>query len=135
VRLRSECRAPLGASLRNLLPSSQTLRGGAWEEEDKGVPTYVTLYRYTQQGVQSIKESPDRIATAREAARSMGVDLKAIYLTMGQYDLVAVAEAPDDETVAKFGLALGSLGNVRSETLRAFTEDEFRGLVADLPSL
>jgi uncharacterized protein with GYD domain len=99
------------------------------------VPTYVTLYRYTQQGVQSIKESPDRIAAAREAARSMGVDLKAIYLTMGQYDLVAVAEAPDDETVAKFGLALGSLGNVRTETLRAFTEDEFRSLVADLPSL
>lgn len=99
------------------------------------MPTYVTLYRYTQQGAQNIKDSPDRISAARDAARSMGVDLRAIYLTMGQYDLVAVAEAPDDETVARFGLALGSLGNVRTETLRAFTEDEFRGLVADLPGL
>jgi uncharacterized protein with GYD domain len=99
------------------------------------MPTYVTLYHFTQQGVQNIKESPDRIAAAREVAGSMGVDVKGIYLTMGQYDLVAIAEAPDDETVARFGLALASLGNVRTETLRAFTEDEFRTLVADLPSL
>jgi uncharacterized protein with GYD domain len=63
----------------------------------------------------------------------MGGELKAIYVTMGQYDFVDVLEAPDDETAAKFALALGSLGNVHTETLRAFTQDEFRQIVAGLP--
>lgn len=95
--------------------------------------TYITLYRYTQQGVQSIKESPSRVEAAREAYRSVGGDLKAIYLTMGRYDLIAISEAPDDETAAKFALGLGSRGNVQTETLRAFTEDEFQSIVAALP--
>jgi uncharacterized protein with GYD domain len=99
------------------------------------MPTYITLYRYTQQGVQNIKESPDRVAAAKETARSMGLEIKGVYLTMGQYDLVAVGEAPDDETATKFALALASRGNVSTETLRAYTEEEFRSLVADLPSL
>jgi uncharacterized protein with GYD domain len=63
----------------------------------------------------------------------MGGDLKQVFLTMGQYDLVVIAEAPNDETVAKFILAVSSLGNVSSQTMRAFTEDEFRKIVAGLP--
>ena len=97
------------------------------------MPTYITLHRYTQQGIQNIKESPNRIDAGKQAARSLGVELRGIYVTMGQYDLVAIGEAPDDETAARFALALASQGNVTTETLRAFTEDEFRQLVAGLP--
>lgn len=91
------------------------------------------LFNYTQQGIEKIKESPNRIDAARQTLRSMGAELKQWYLAMGQYDGVVVIEAPDDETIAKFALATGALGNVRTETLRVFTEDEFRKMVAALP--
>ena len=92
--------------------------------------TYVTLLRYTQQGITSIKQAPGRVDAARQAFRTLGAELKAVYLVMGRYDFVALVEAPDDATAA---LALGSKGNVSSETLRAFTEDEFRNIVAGVP--
>ena len=95
--------------------------------------TYVVLANYTAQGVRNIKESPARLDAARKAVQAVGGDIKQVFLTMGQYDLVLVAEAPDDETIAKFILATGSLGNVSTQTLRAFTEDEFRKIVAGLP--
>ena len=95
--------------------------------------TYIVLHRYTQQGIGKIKESPARIDAARQAARSMGAELKAWYLVMGRYDIVTIWEAPNDEAIAKVMLAIGSLGNVTTETLRAFTEDEFRQIVATLP--
>ncbi|MGZ9164136.1 MAG: GYD domain-containing protein [Anaerolineales bacterium] len=94
---------------------------------------YIILIRYTQQGAQNIKESPARLDAAKKAFQSMGGELKQWYLVMGQYDAVIVAEAPNDETVAKFTLAVGSLGNVRTETLRAFNEDEYRNIIAALP--
>ncbi len=95
--------------------------------------TYITLLRYTHQGVTTIKDAPGRVDAARKAFRSLGAELKALYLVMGQYDFVALIEAPDDTTAAKASLALGSKGNVSSETLRAFTEDEFRSIVSALP--
>jgi uncharacterized protein with GYD domain len=95
--------------------------------------TYISLIKYTQQGAQNIKESPARFDAAKKVIQSMGADIKQVYLTMGQYDLVIIAEAPDDETIAKFILATGSLGNVSTQTMRAFTEDEFRKIVAGLP--
>ncbi len=95
--------------------------------------TFVVLSKYTQQGIAKIKEGPARIEAARQAARKFGAELKAWYLVMGQYDLVIIFEAPDDETLAKVMLSIGSLGNVSTETLRAFTEDEFRKMVAALP--
>lgn len=95
--------------------------------------TYVVLSKYTQQGIGKIKESPARIDAVRQTARAMGAELKAWYLVMGRYDVVTIWEAPSDETVAKLLLAIGSLGNVTTETLRAFTEDEFRKIVAALP--
>ena len=97
------------------------------------MPTYISLINYTQQGAQNIKDSPARFDAAKKAVQSMGGDIKQVFLTMGQYDLVIIAEAPDDETIGKFLLATGSLGNVRTQTMRAFTEDEFRKLVAALP--
>jgi uncharacterized protein with GYD domain len=97
------------------------------------LPTYITLFRYTQQGITTIKDGPGRLDAARKAYRSFGAELKALYLVMGQYDFVALVEAPDDATAAKASLAVGSWGAVSSETLRAFTEDEFRSIVAGLP--
>ena len=97
------------------------------------MPTYIGLFNYTQQGIQNIKDSPARLDAAKKAAQAMGVEIKAAYLVMGQYDSVIIAEAPDDEAIAKLALATGALGNVRTQTMRAFTEDEFRKIVAGLP--
>jgi len=97
------------------------------------MPTYVVLGHYTQQGVGNIKEGPARLDAAKQAFRAAGGELKQWYLVLGQYDFVVIAEGPDDETAAKLALAIGSQGNVRTETLRAFTEEEFRKIVAALP--
>ncbi len=95
--------------------------------------TYITLIHYTQQGVQNIKESPARLDAAKKAFQAMGAELKQWYLVMGQYDAIVVSEAPNDETVAKLALAIGAQGSIRTETLRAFTEDEYRKIIAALP--
>jgi uncharacterized protein with GYD domain len=95
--------------------------------------TYISLINYTQAGIEKIKESPARLDAARKAFKSMGAELKQWYLVTGQYDAVVVTEAPDDETVAKLLLMIGALGNVRTQTFRAFTEDEYRRIVAALP--
>jgi len=95
--------------------------------------TYIVLSKYTQQGIGKIKESPARIDAARQMARTMGAELKAWYLVMGRYDIVTLWEAPNDETMAKLMLSIGSVGNITTETLRAITEDEFRKIVAALP--
>ena len=97
------------------------------------MPTYVTLLNFTQQGIENIKEGPARLETARQAISAAGGELKAFYLTMGQYDAVAISEVPTDEAYTRIMLALGSAGNIRSETLRAFTEDEYQTIVAGLP--
>ncbi len=95
--------------------------------------TYVSLVRYTHQGITNIKQSPSRLDAARKLAQQLGARMTQFYLALGRYDIVAVLEAPDDETAAKFALALGSAGNVTTETLRVFTEDEYRKLIASLP--
>jgi uncharacterized protein with GYD domain len=97
------------------------------------VATYIMLFSLTQQGVKNIKEGPTRVENAKRAFQNMGAKVKDFYLVMGRYDTVFIVEAPDDETIAKVALALSSLGNVRTETLRAFTEDEYRKIVASVP--
>ena len=97
------------------------------------MPTYITLYRYTPQGIKNIKGSPGRIEEAKEAVAKAGGKLKSVYVTMGQYDLVAISEWPSEEDAAAFLLAQGSQGNVSSETMRAFTEAEFQKVVAKIP--
>ncbi|MCS6806097.1 MAG: GYD domain-containing protein [Acidobacteriota bacterium] len=95
--------------------------------------TYILLANWTQQGIENIKESPKRLAAAKEAWQEMGATVKAFYLTMGQYDFVLLVEAPDDETVAKVILAQAAKGSIRTVTLRAFTEPEYRQIIAALP--
>jgi uncharacterized protein with GYD domain len=97
------------------------------------MPTYISLLSYTQQGLSSIKQGPARLDAAKEAYRKAGGELKAFYLTMGQYDMIAIAELPNDEAVATMALALGSVGNLRSVTSRAFTEAEYRKIIGALP--
>lgn len=95
--------------------------------------TYITLYRWTAKGIENVKESPERLDAAKEAVEAMGGKVLAFYLVQGRFDLVVISEAPNDETAAKVALALGSKGSVRSETMRAYTEDEYRRLVSELP--
>jgi len=97
------------------------------------MPTYVTLVRYTDQGIRNIKESPARLEAAKKAAKAAGAEIKSFYLALGSYDIVIAAESPNDETAAKLWLSIGSLGNVRTDTLRVFDEAEFRKLIASLP--
>jgi len=97
------------------------------------MPTYITLLRFTQQGMEKIKESPTRLHRAKAAVRAAGGELKAFYLTMGSYDAVVIAEAPSDEAFAATMLAIGAAGAVRTESLRAFTEDEYQKIIAAMP--
>ncbi len=97
------------------------------------MPIFITLTNYTQQGVTNMKESPARLEAAREAMAAMGVEMKAFYLTLGRYDSIVIADAPDAATAARVALAIGGQGNVRTETLQAFTEDEYRDIIAGLP--
>ncbi len=94
---------------------------------------FIMLLNYSQKGMANIKESPNRAEAARGLARKCGAEMTDLYLTMGEHDLVAIVEAPNDDAVAKFALAVGSIGNVRSKTLKAFTEDQFREIVQSLP--
>ena len=90
------------------------------------MPTYITLLRYTQQGIAKVKDSPRRLDAGREAFKKIGVEIKDTYLLMGRYDLLCVIEGPNDESVARALLTLGSQGNVQTETMKAWKEDEFR---------
>lgn len=95
--------------------------------------TYVTLLRFTQKGIENIKESPSRLDAARKAFSAAGAELKTFYLATGQYDAVAISEAPNDEAIVKAAITTASKGSIRTETFRVFTEDEYRKIIASLP--
>ena len=96
------------------------------------MPTYISFLNFTQKGVETIKDGGKRLDAAKQAFRSAGAELKAFYLVMGQFDAVAIAEAPSDDVVAKLVLSTAALGNVRTVTSRAFTEDEYRKIIASI---
>jgi uncharacterized protein with GYD domain len=93
---------------------------------------YIVLANWTEQGIRSIKDSPARVDAARQLCKKHGGEMTAFYMTMGSYDMVVILEAPSDEAVARFLLALGASGNVRSTTLKAFSEAEYRQIVQSL---
>ncbi len=97
------------------------------------MPSYLSLINWTDQGVRNIKQSPERLDAAKAATMQAGGRMIFFYLTMGQYDLVTLSEFPNDDAAARFLLTIGSMGNIRSTTLKAFTEQEFRTLIASLP--
>jgi uncharacterized protein with GYD domain len=94
--------------------------------------TYISLLSFTDQGIRNIKESPKRADAVKALAKKMGVTIKEVYWTLGHYDLVVVMEG-DDEAVTSTLLKIASLGNVRSETLRAFSAAEVGRIVGNIP--
>jgi uncharacterized protein with GYD domain len=96
------------------------------------VTTYIMLINWTEQGIRDVKSSPKRLDAARKLLGEMGGTLKLFYLTMGEFDMVAIAEAPDDAVAARFAMILGQGGNVRTRTLKAFPELAYREIIASL---
>ena len=87
---------------------------------------FIILGNYTDEGIKNIKDSPTRLASAKELAKEFDGKVSSFYLTLGHYDIFLICEFPNDEKAAKFTIKLGSLGNVRTSTLKAFTEEEFK---------
>ena len=96
------------------------------------MPTYMIMSKWTQQGLQNIKQSPSRLDAGRKAMEAAGVKMTHFFMTTGQYDMIAIVEAPDDVTFAKAVLANASKGAFTTETCRAFTEDEYRQIIGGL---
>ena len=96
------------------------------------MPHFVSLVKYTQQGIAKIKDSPSRLDAAKKAAEGVGGKIHGWYLTMGQYDAVLISEFPSDEAAAKFVLSSAALANITTETLKAFTDAEYRKICGSL---
>ena len=91
--------------------------------------TYIVLTNFTEQGIRNVKDTVKRAEAFKEAAGKFGVTVKDMYWTLGRYDLVVTVEGPDDPSVTALGLALGALGNVRTQTLRAFGAGEMKQII------
>jgi uncharacterized protein with GYD domain len=96
--------------------------------------TYIALCNWTDQGIRSVKDSAQRAEAAEAAARKVGVTMKSVMWTLGSYDMIVQLEAPDDAAVTAFGLAVGMQGNIRTQTLRAFTRDEMKAILSKVPA-
>ena len=94
--------------------------------------TYIVLSTFTEQGIRSVKDTAKRADAVRELARKMGIETKSIYWTLGGYDVVVTFEAPDDESITALSLAVAALGNVKTQTLRAFSKEEVTGILGKL---
>lgn len=97
------------------------------------MPTFLLSLNWTDQGIRSVKDSPKRAQAARDLAKKVGVEIKEVYLTSGASDLLLIIDAPNGDNVTKFALALGSQGNVRTTTSRAWRETELQKLISELP--
>ena len=96
------------------------------------MPTYVMLANWTDQGARQVKDSPKRVDAAKQQLIEMGGEFKSLYMTMGDYDLIVIYEAPDDAVAARFTLLLGQMGAVRTTTLKAFPEAAYREIMNSL---
>ena len=95
--------------------------------------TFLMSMNWTDQGIRSIKDAKKRVDGARDLAKKVGVEIKHVWLTNGDTDLVSLVEAPNGDSMAKFAMALGSHGNVHTRTARAWTEQEYLKMVSELP--
>jgi len=109
------------------------LNRSATRREKKVMPTYISLMNLTDQGIKDIKNAPQRVEEAVKGLEAMGGKLIGFYTVMGEYDYVGIAEAPSDEVAMTFLLGLGSTGNVRTTTLKAFTKEQIAEMVKRLP--
>ena len=97
------------------------------------MPTYIGLYKLTDQGIKGIKNAPARVEEAIKGAQALGGKVLGVYIVTGEYDYVTIGEFPSDEVAMTFALGLGSTGNVRTATLKAFTKEEFAAMIKKLP--
>jgi uncharacterized protein with GYD domain len=100
--------------------------------EDR-MPMFICSLNWTDQGIRSVKDAPKRAQAARDLAKKVGVEIKEVYMTSGDNDLLVIVDTPNGDNVAKFALALGSQGNVRTRTVRAWPQSEFQKLISELP--
>ncbi len=96
------------------------------------MPKYISLVRWTQQGVAHVKDSANRFDAGRKAFKEIGVEIKQLHMTMGRYDLIMLLEAPSDDAVATALLSLAAQGNVQTETLKAWDESEYRKITGSV---
>ena len=94
---------------------------------------YLVLLKYTQEGLAGLKTFPERFQQSKDSLKAMGIRPVGIWWTLGEYDMVSILDAPDDQTVARWLLALGQRGIVTTQTMRAFSEEEFAQIVSKLP--
>jgi uncharacterized protein with GYD domain len=94
---------------------------------------FISSLNWTDQGMRSLKDAPKRAQAARDMAKKMGVEIKEIYLTSGDSDMVAILETANGDNVAKFAMAIGSMGNIRTRTVRAWTQAEMQKMISELP--
>jgi uncharacterized protein with GYD domain len=97
------------------------------------MPTFIVTLSWTDQGIRDVKDAPKRSAAARELGKKLGVEIKHLFLTTGDSDLLAIVEAADGTDLAKFAMIIGGQGNVRTKTVRAWPEAEFTKLISELP--
>jgi uncharacterized protein with GYD domain len=98
----------------------------------KAMATYIVLASFTDQGIRNVKDSPKRTEAFKGMAKKCGANVKDAFWTLGAYDMVAVVEAPDDTSITALGLSSGALGNVRTQTLRAFTEADMKTILGKM---
>jgi uncharacterized protein with GYD domain len=115
-------------------PCAQEVRGRriATNRGGSAMPTYIVLGNFTDQGIRTIKDTPKRMEGVKAIGKQHGVTVTQMYWTLGQYDVVAVLEAPDDTAITAFGLSVGMVGNVRTQTLRAYSSDDMKGILGAL---
>lgn len=94
--------------------------------------TYIALSSFTDQGIRNVKDTTKRAEAVKEAGRKLGVEMKELYWTLGQYDLVAILEAPDEKAITALALSIGASGSVRTQTMPAFTRDEMNTILAKM---
>jgi len=97
------------------------------------MPTYFSLLNWTDQGIKNVKDSPKRLDAVKKSIKELGGDLKVFYMLQGENDLMWIVDMPNDEALAKLLLRIGSAGNVRTTTMRAYPEEEYRKIIGGLP--
>ena len=123
-----------GAIIKRIFVGSHAaFAAGGNLSKGKHMPTFILSLNWTDQGIRSVKDAPKRSKAAHQLAKKVGIEIKQIFLTSGDRDLLVIVDSPNGENVAKFSIALGAQGNVRTRTARAWSEPEFTKLISELP--
>jgi uncharacterized protein with GYD domain len=101
--------------------------------QEETIMLFICSLNWTEKGISSVKDAPKRIKAARDIAKKVGVEMKQLYLTSGDSDMVAIVDTPNGDNMAKFAMAIGMLGNVRTRTARAWPEADMLKLISELP--